>query len=264
MRQLQVLVLYDFLLHIHCVLFFSPASSATARFIPSPPSKFWLTHSSFCSWRGNPTSPHGIFSSAVPASACLESVSQFPRVRIHWYESPFPWVNCKPSFWIDCPWLKYHRTRGLFSCAHRREESRVSWYKACPPGWEDPGTVRVFLRRANVWVGVTGPIQYPEVLQSRANWIGMAAEHVESGQVHPTHLQLPQMYYGTLLWKHGCWLRLPLTAAVSRGVEKPCGASQFLPFSPPSLLKIARGPVQVVAFGVREGWGESSGYLSPG
>lgn len=81
----------------------------------------------------------------------------------------------------------------------------------------------------------------------------MAVEHVESSQVHPTHLQLPQMYDGTLLWKHGCWHRLPLTAAVSLGVEKPRGASRFLPFSPPSLLKITRGPVQVVDFGVRGG-----------
>lgn len=171
MRQLQVFVLYDFLLHIHCVLF-SLASSATAKCIPSPPSEFWLTHSSFCSWQGNSTPPHGIFSSAVPASARLASVSQFPRVRIHWRESSFPWVNCKPSFWIDGPWLRYNRTHGLFSCARSRAESRVRWYKACPPGWEDPGTTRVFLRRANAWVGMMGPIQYSEVLQSRPIELG--------------------------------------------------------------------------------------------
>lgn len=255
MRQLQVPVLYDF----SCT--FTVFSSDWLLLLLLD--LFVLLPKSFGSpallfAQGNSTPTPGIFSSAVPASTHLDFVPQFPSInKIHWYESSFPLVNCKPNFWIDCPWFRYVQTCGLFSC----NESSVRWYKTCPPL---DRTMGVLLRRVNEWADMTGPhpvLRFCSVGPTELEWqLSMWSQIKTRIPPHPTRLQLPRIYCGTSMWcKHACWLRLLLTAAMSLRVEKPHGASQNLLLSPSSLLKIEKGPVQAADFGAG-----SSRYLFPG
>lgn len=109
-----------------------------------------------------------------------------------------------------------------------------------------------------------GPFQCPEVLPFKANWIEMAAEHVESDRVQNSSSPHPFAVASDLLWDlnlvQACLLAqaAPHSCKVP-GVERPRRASQNLPSSPLPLLKVEKGPFPGADF-----WMGGSSYLSPG
>lgn len=235
MRRRPVPVLCDFLLHGRRVPFFWPPSSATARLASAPPSQFWLTHSSFCSWQQlNP--PRGSLPSTVPASTRLQSIPRFPSIRMHWYESSFPLVNCKPNFCTDCPGSGIIRPM-VHSAVLRVGKGAVSGgIKHAHLGRRAHGPWQFSLE------GQTSkqecPFQCPQVSPCKGNWIGMAAEHVESHKVqdsspphptppHSTLLQLPHLLRDLNL-EQACLLAqaAPHSCKVPRGGEATWSLSE--------------------------------------
>lgn len=109
-----------------------------------------------------------------------------------------------------------------------------------------------------------GPFQCPEVLPFKADWIEMAAEHVESDRVQNSSSPHPFAVASDLLWDlnlvQACLLAqaAPHSCTVP-GVERPCGASQNLPSSSLPLLKVEKGPFPGAGF-----WMGDGSYLSLG
>lgn len=132
-----------------------------ARFLSSPPPLFWLPTLGFCSWQGSSTPPHGSAISGTAGLVCLPN----PSPGSHWPESPFASVTCKPHFWIDCLWPRCTWACDVFSC-HQSKKGVASGGGRHAHSVGEPAGHGGSLGKGR-WVGMTGPVHGPEVLQFR-------------------------------------------------------------------------------------------------